>query len=285
VTAIFAVIRWLNEAGLMALYGDAVLANLLRGHSMTLPRGGWRKAAALVALITAPLWLALVVAQMAGDPKAIGDLRVMMEVVTQTLFGQVFVARLALLLLLCASVFLSWRPILTALFSGIGLVAISFTSHAAEASPAHFTAIGIISDALHLLTGGFWIGGLALLAGLFARRVETGLLAGAVKTFSEMGMIAVAVLVLTGMLNAASILLGGAGPDAPLYVGVLCAKLALVLAMIGLALFNQLRLLPRLAQSDSRERLFRHVRWELGLGLGVVLLAMLLTLLPPTLGS
>ena len=281
-TLIFAITRWLNEAGLMALYGDAVLAHLLRGHFPTLPRGGWRRIAAPMVLITALLWLCLVAAQMAGDTGAMTNPAVLMQVVTQTLFGQVFVARLVLLLLLALSVFLDWRPMLVALFSGIGLVTIAFTSHAAQASPANFTAIGITSDGLHLLTGGFWIGGLAMLAGLFARRVETGPLAGAVGIFSQTGMIAVTVLVLTGMLNGASILLGGAGADAPLYLGVLGAKLTLVLAMIGLALFNQFRLLPKLAESNNREQLFRHVRWELGLGLCVILLAALLSLLPPT---
>ena len=285
--AIFAVTRWLNEAGLMALFGDAALAFLLRRRfpTLELPRGGWRLIAAPVVLITALLWLSLVAAQMAGDAKAMSDPGILAKVMTQTQFGQVFVARLALLVLLCLSVFLAGRNRLTAIFSGLSLVLISITSHAAEASPAHFTAIGIISDSLHLLTGGFWIGGLALLSGLFARRVETGLLAGAVSVFSERGMIAVTVLVLTGMLNGANILLGGAGHDAPLYLAVLGAKLALVLVMIALALVNQFRLLPKLAQSDSQDRLSRHVRWELGLGLCVVMLAALLTLLQPTLGN
>ena len=57
--------------------------------------------------------------------------------------------------MLCASILLRWRESLVALFCAAALVLISITSHAAEASPAHFTAIGAISDGLHLLTGGF----------------------------------------------------------------------------------------------------------------------------------
>ena len=48
-------------------------------------------------------------------------------------------------------------------------------------------------------------------------------------------MIAVALLVMTGLLNAATILLGGEGHAAPLYLAVLGAKLVLVLAMLALA--------------------------------------------------
>ena len=90
-------------------------------------------------------------------------------------------------------------------------------------------------------------------------------------------------LILTGMLNAATILLGGEGHDTGLYLAVLGAKLALVLAMVTLALINHFRLLPRLAEGGTAEQLSGHIRWELGLGLGVIALAALLGLLPPTL--
>ena len=56
----------------------------------------------------------------------------------------------------------------------------------------------------------------------------------------------------------------------------------LVAIMIGLALFNHIRLLPRLTAGGAPTHLFRHIRWELVLGLVVVALAALLGLLPPT---
>ncbi len=283
--AFFTIVRWLHEASLMLVFGGAMLRSILRSRlpALALPPGRIRRLAALAALLSAPLWLGLATAQMAGDNAAMFDPKMLALGVTQTLFGQTFLLRFALLVLLCFGVLLKWREGVLAILSGTALVLISLTSHAAATSPAHFTAIGITSDGLHLLTGGFWIGGLALLAGLFARGTPAVLLAGATAIFAEWGMIAVAILVMTGMLNAATILLGGEGHDTATYLAVLGAKLALVAAMVALALVNHFRLLPKLAEDASQAALLRNIRQELGLGMLVVALAAWLGLLAPTL--
>jgi putative copper resistance protein D len=104
----------------------------------------------------------------------------------------------------------------------------------------------------------------------------------AVALFAEWGMIAVALLVMTGIINAAMVLLGRPGHDDPVYAGILALKIALALAMIALALGNHFRLLPRLAQTNVAAQLRNRTGWELGLGLAVVGLAALLSLLNPT---
>ena len=268
----------------MLVFGAAMLRAILRSRlpALTLPPGRLLTAAALVALLSAPLALAFTTAQMAGDSAAMFDSHMLTLTMTQTLFGQVFLARLGLLLLLVIGALLKWRDSLLALLSGAALVLICVTSHAAEASPAHFAAIGITSDGLHMLSGGFWIGGLAVLAALFVAQTEKPLLAGATAIFAEWGMIAVAILVMTGMLNAATILLGGEGHDTTAYLAVLGAKLTLAAAMVALALVNHFRLLPQLAAGGGAEDLLRNIRRELGLGLMVVALAALLGLLAPT---
>ena len=284
-TGLFAVIRWLHEASLMLVFGGAVFRGLLGRPmpSLVLPPSPWRLIAAIAALVTALSWLGLATAQMAGDSAAMIDPASLRLTLSQTLFGQLFLARFALLILLCAGTVLKIREVFLATLSGLALVLISVTGHAAAASLAHFTAIGAVGDGLHLLTGGFWIGGLAVLARLFAGRTDRTQLAGAAAIFAEWGIVAVAILVMTGMLNAASILLGGEGHDAPLYLAVLGAKLVLVLAMVTLALVNHFRLLPRLARDEAAASMASHVRWELALGLIVVALAALLGLLSPTL--
>jgi putative copper resistance protein D len=283
VIGFFAVIRWLQEASLMALFGDAALRLVLgrRLPALAIPRESWRRVAGLLALASAALWLFCAAGEMAGSPGAGLDPGTLKTVITQTLFGEVFLARLGLILFLCVGIYLDLRESLLALLAGSALVLISVTSHAAEASPAHFTAIGAISDGLHFLTGGFWIGGLSVLTLLFVKNREH--FARAIVVFAEWGMIAVVVLVLTGMLNAATILLGGEGHDAPVYLSVLGAKLVLVMAMIGFAVFNHFRLLPKLMEQGPAARLDKNIRMEFTLGLVVVGLAVVLSLLQPTL--
>jgi putative copper resistance protein D len=274
VIAALAVIRWFHEISLMLLFGGAALTALARLPS---PDSSLRLRAVAVALISAILWFCLAAAQMGGGLTP----EVLQLALGHTLFGQVLHARVLLLLLVVLAVWRGWRESLIALLSGTALVLVAVTSHAAVLSPDHFAAIGIISDGLHLITAGFWIGGLTVLAALFARRDIA--FAPSVGLFAQWGMIAVTLLILTGMLNAAMVLLGGQGHVSGLYLAVLGSKLVLVAGMVILALANHVRLLPRLAEPQAADWLFHNIRREFLLGLVVVGLAMLLTLLPPTL--
>lgn len=276
-TALLIAVRWTHEASLMALFGSACLLALLAVkvpelalESAELTLG--RRIAAAAALVSAPLWLALV---------AVANGQTAWHMTSATLAGKLFLARLLVLLALTAAVWMG-RVRLSAWLSGAALLLITVTSHTAGAVPLGFGFIGIASDGLHLLTGSYWIGGLCALAAMLVQRPAAPRLGLALAIFAEWGMIAVAMLVMTGIINAAMVLLGSPGHDAAPYLAVLALKLALVAAMIALALINQFRLLPRLGQSGTVARLKRHVGWELGLGLLVVGLAMTLTVLPPT---
>jgi len=273
-TALTVLVRLLHEASLMALFGSALVLALLNTkvpelalESRVLMLG--RRAAALAALLSAPAWLALALMGRtgAGGPGA--------------LFVPLFAPRLLLLLALPLAV---WRGKfrLTTILSGLTLILIAISSHTAGASPFGFWIFGTASDGLHLLTGGYWIGGLCVLAAILAQRAAAPRLVLAVSIFAEWGMIAVALLVMTGMINASMVLLGTPGHDALAYLLVLGAKLLLVTAMIGLALVNQYRLLPGLDRADNLIRIRRHIGWELGLGVLVIGLAMTLAVLPPT---
>ena len=284
--AFLAFIRGLNEASLMVLFGSACLLALLAAKVPELamesrPLLFGRRLAALSALVFAPLWMALTTAQMAGTPAAALDTETLWQAASTTLFGQLFFVRLVLGAGLIAAVWRG-RNRLVAWASGASLALVAVTSHTAEASPAGFVLIGSANDTLHLLAGGYWIGSLTVLAALLSERPAAPRLKLAVSAFAEWGMIAVALLVMTGMINGAMVLLGTPGHDSPTYLAVLGAKLALVAAMIGLALVNQFRLLPRLADKTAALRLKAHAGWELGLGLIVIALAMMLTVTMPT---
>ena len=286
-TGFLAFVRALHEASLMALFGSACLLALLSDKVPELalesaPLNLARRLAALVALVSAPLWMALVAAEMTGTPAAATNAQTLWQVAIETLFGQIFLVRMVLTVALVFAVWLGWMRT-TLWLAGLGLVLIAVTSHTASASPGGFGAIGTSSDALHLLTGGYWIGSLCVLAALLVERPAAPRLGLALSVFAEWGMLAVALLLMTGMINAAMVLLGTPGHDSSVYVAVLGAKLTLVLAMIVLALINQFSLLPRLAQKSVAMRLKNHVGWELALGLTVVALAMVLTVSAPTL--
>jgi putative copper resistance protein D len=226
-----------------------------------------RRAASLLALASAPAWLI-------GTPGTVPWL-------VSTSSGQILLARLLLLVLVVAAVW-TGRMRVTAWLCGAALVLIAATGHSAGASPPGFAAIGAVNDGLHLLTAAYWIGGLCVLLAMLGSRPSAPRLPQAVAIFAEWGVITVALLVMTGIINAAMVLLGSPGHDNLFYVGILALKIALALTMITLALSNHFRLLPRLAQAGIAARLRNRAGWELGLGLAVVGLAALLTLLAPT---
>ena len=264
--------RGLHDASVMAVFGSACLLALFAAKvpELAFEGGGLslgRRGAALLALVSAPAWAI-------GTPGTVAWL-------TGTAAGLTLLARLLLLVLVIGAVW-TRRPRLTAWLSGGALVLIAVTGHVAGASPQGFVAIGATNDGLHLLTAGYWIGGLCVLVAMLGSRVSAPRLPLAVSLFAEWGMLAVALLVMTGIINAAMVLLGSPGHDSIFYAGILALKIILALVMIALALINHFRLLPRLAQAGVAETLRRRAAWELGLGLVVVGLAACLTLLLPT---
>lgn len=255
-------------ASMMLLGGSAFYGAALRriGVAVRLP---FHNSLVAFAVIANAAWLVLAAGAMAGTAP---DAASLWAVVTGTLFGQAAALRLVLLLAL-----LGLRDArATAVLAGLALVSPALTSHAATSSPAGFTAIGTVLDAIHLAGAGFWIGGLALLVLLFARREPR--LVPALALFSDMALVAVALLVMTGLIDAAQILLGGEqGAPAPLYLAVLGMKLALVAVMLGLAAYNRFRLMPR----GDGTAIGRNAAWELALGITAALLAGWLGQLPP----
>jgi len=274
---LIAIARGVYFTLLMLLFGSAAFGALLKKRlpiitAVHLPRG-W---ALLVALIAAGAWFILASVQMAGEMTQ----SAILQSATSTLFGQLFLVRIAVLLGL--ALVLKRGAGLAAALAALALILPAATSHAAASSPAGFTLVGATLDAVHLLTAGFWIGGLAVLVALF-RRKEPNILP-ALSLFSDFAIVAVLLLVMTGLINAASIILGGSNngsggaPAAP-YLGVLGAKLALVAVMLILAAINRFKLMPRAKDASVA----RNAGIELRLGAIVVLLAGALGQLPPTL--
>lgn len=267
--------RGLYYCATLSLFGDLAFRLVLRAKlPVVLPPNdkNLRWAAWAIAVAAGSVWLAAAAWQMAGELSR----DALTATVTATLFGQVFVARMLALLGLAAAFRLHHGTKLALVLAAIALALPAMTSHAAASSPSGFAILGILSDATHLLTAGFWIGGLAVLILLFRRNEPNMPLV--LSLYSEWAMIAVLLLVMTGLLNGASILLGDKGAASLAYLAVLGAKLGLVAVMLSLAILNRFRLMP----AGDGKRIARNAAWELGLGLIVVLLAGVLGQLQPT---
>jgi len=218
------------------------------------------------------------------------DREVLGAVLTETLFGRIWIVRFALALALGAAIALVGRT--SARLEGMAwacalplacalLGSIAWAGHAsAEQGFEHL--FHLAADVLHLLAAGAWLGALPALAFVLRRARHTAdaqeleFAARSTRRFSALGLASVATLILTGAVNAWYTVgsfpaLLGTG-----YGRLLSTKLALFSAMISLAAVNRLRLTPRLsgASVDSvlpaLERLSRNAVAETVLGLGVL---------------
>jgi putative copper resistance protein D len=178
-------------------------------------------------------------------------------IVTGTDFGLVWSVRL-MALLLCVLAGVSWRRrpgarcAALAGFGGIALATLAWGGHGAMHEGA-LRYVHLSADVAHLLAAGAWVGALAAFVLLSLARpgsdqAAVALLSRTSNGFARVGTIIVATLLLTGVLNYWFIV-GPALPEfAPMsYGGLLAAKLALFVAMLGMAAANRFRLSPRLA--------------------------------------
>ncbi len=287
--AALAAIRAIHFASLMLVWGGCGFLVLLKSQlGVGLPAPLTQKAvtgATLLGFVTAMLWLALVAGQMSGDWRLAGDPATVWTVTTGTRFGAIAVARIAGLALM--GLLIPWRRAGNGVFALLGalvLGSLGLTSHAA-ASNGPFGLALALNDALHLLAAGFWLGGLVVLAMLVRfHRGNTALLAASLRLFSAWGVLAVCVLVLTGIINGASILPLRAIAGGSAYADILAVKVALALCMIGLAAVNRSQLLPSL---DNREtgavgQLKRNIAAEILLGGLVVAIVGYLGMISPS---
>ncbi|MDB5409514.1 MAG: hypothetical protein JWL84_4426 [Rhodospirillales bacterium] len=255
-------------------------------------------------LISGAIWIVGQAASMSGraplDALRSGAVATLLA---HTGFGHAMLARLGFALLLAALLPLLRRAPperVPALLSAVGIagaggfVALAWTGHAA-ATEGGAGIVHLIADASHLLAAGVWLGGIVALALLFAvvraapRPAALRLAGAASRRFSPIGVLCVATLTLSGIVN--SWLLVG---DLPHLLGteygrLLILKVALFAAMVAVAALNRMSLTPRLVASgsnDARARtalagLFRNVVIEAILGLAVVWIVGSLGQLPP----
>src|SRR5215831_18620322 len=264
---------------------------------------GWRRisifCAALLALVSALAWGWFAIAGMTGAMMAAADLENLLTVLRETSFGQVWVPRFGLGVVLLALILgRSSEHWITAFLAGLLLASLALVGHTQTSDGALW--VGHVSaDGAHLLAAGAWLGGLLALgyvltcARRFPSAETTAHAVTALVRFSGMGYAAVAVLIGSGLVNAWVLV----GPPTRLlttpYGQLLLVKVCLLAGMLVLAAQNRFRLVPALQRSKESclpaelllQALRRNVIGEQILGLSIVLIVAWLGTLPPAVAA
>ena len=284
--------EWVHIAAAMLLFGAGTLPEAFRRHGcgwtarLDVPLSRALFAAALLVLLSDCVWLLLEGGSMGG---AWGDMirsSVLGPVLTDTAFGRLWLARLPLIVAACIIAWRAGASRALAVVATLLLASIALTGHPAM----HNGWLGLVhplNQAAHLLAAGIWLGGLLPLALVLAGSRNSGTdrapATRALRRFSAFAMIAVLVVLGSGLVNAWLLVGSPSALIATGYGRTLLVKLALVAALVTIALVNRFVLLPSLASRSERAlaRIERNVTIELALGATVLAVACVLANLPP----
>lgn len=228
-------------------------------------------------------WLVLEAAGMAGDDvmQVLAN-DTLAVVLRQTEFGHVFVMRSVLVVAVAATLAWLWRAsthaqmqlrcLVALAWTGLYLATLAAAGHAAAASEGAVRVVHLGADACHLLAAGGWIGALPALVHCLANPPSNATLGQIARRFSVLGIVCVAVLTASGVVNALLLVGSFAALFGTAYGDLLDVKLTLFAGMLVLAAVNRLRLTPHLAGGDAwaRRALRRNAVLEITIGSVVV---------------
>jgi putative copper resistance protein D len=214
------------------------------------------------AVVSGVVWLQLQAVSMSGLPfsEAVTT-GVLSTVLNQTQFGRATEIRFVLAIILagclaCDRLKLAHRA---APAAALGLTAaIAWTGHAGSTA-GEMGILHLTADILHLVAAAAWLGGLLSLALLLAaarRRHAYGwasVAREAATRFSVLGIVAVATLMSTGVVNAWILVGSFDALIATEYGRLLTLKLGLFAGMLAFAAVNRLWLTPQLIASPESE--------------------------------
>ena len=249
-----------------------------------------------VTALSGVIWLLLQAVSMSGlTPAEAMTPQVLSTVLNETQFGEVTEYRSALAIILAACLAFDRSPLANwlALATALGLMAaIAWTGHAGS-TPGELGNLHLAADALHLVAAASWVGGLVpLVLLLSAVRRDDDLAASAspagraTRRFSILGIVSVATLVTTGLVNSWILVGSFHALLATEYGQILLLKLVVFASMLALAAVNRFFLTPRLAVASGKEcqaarQLLRNSVVEIALGFCVLAIVGMLGTLHP----
>jgi putative copper resistance protein D len=238
---------------------EETLAKLLRKQTLGVAWIGL-----VVAALSGVVWFLLQAVSMSGLPLSEAmTTRVLSTVLNRTQFGLVSEIRIVLAIAVAACLAYYRHPLAEWLAPAAALclaAAIAWTGHAGS-TPGDTGVVHLAADALHLLGASAWIGGLVslvlVLAAVRHRQsvVSASLAWDSTRRFSTLGIVSVAILAATGIVNA-WILVGSFHALVTTGYGrLLTLKLVAFATMLVFAFVNRFWLTPQLTVSSGELRL------------------------------
>jgi putative copper resistance protein D len=219
--------------------------------------------AAIVSLVSSVAWL-LAESAILGDGWTNGlSGTTFSAVLFQTEFGRLWIGRLAIAALaILALMFCRRRPSVAMLwvasFSLLLVASVAGTGHAMTGDGIG-RALDASAQAVHLIAASVWLGGLVPLGYLLlsASRKPGGMWLATTKSalprYSQAGLIAVAMLTLSGIFTSWFLVGGFVALFETVYGRLLLAKIFVFLLMVGLAIVNRSILMPRILAATPHE--------------------------------
>jgi putative copper resistance protein D len=199
----------------------------------------------------------VLVAEMTGSSIRTVDLEVLREIASESAIGTAWLVRMAAMAIAVVAALAINRSsaarYVLLLSVSLAIATLVWTGHAGATEGWVGTAHRL-SDMLHMLASAVWIGGIAAFAWMLFRPVTAqsgahlAVAHRALDRFSQVGTIAVAVIVATGIVNCLAVVGFPHFTRLPLtdYGKLLILKLLLFAAMLALAALNRWRLTPAL---------------------------------------
>jgi copper resistance protein D len=240
-----------------------------------------------IAILSGAAWLVLLASDILGA--SIADVCLhggAWPVLFDTRFGLVWCARLLLALLLGL---LMLRPTTRSfqLAAATAFIALpAFVGHAG-ATPGISGDSHLVSDMVHLVAAGAWLGGLpafVLLLWHARRRADAtwcNFAIQATRRFSVVGILSVSAMLASGLINSWNLLGSPRNLVTTDYGRLVALKIGLFAAMVAIAAVNRFCLTPRLPDPAALRGLQRNSLAEVGLGACVLLFVGILGTLPP----
>ena len=296
-------VRFTHYASLVLLFGASLFPLYVYSTDRPAPffEACWLSsvllATSLVGLGSGVAWLALTAATLTDSLSSAINPKMLMLVLRQTEFGEIWALRLALGVMLSAALMVGvGTPMVDrrefqigqATAGGVLLGSLAFVGHAQiQAGPAG--AIHTVADVAHLLAAGAWLGGLAPLRLALelldhvdgANEMEIRNAARLLQRFSAMTYGALAVVIGSGLVDGWFLVGSLEGLVGTEYGHWLMLKIALFVALLGAVTARRLGLTPDGASPRWMKQVRRQVVHEQAGGLVILLVVGVLGVLTP----